>query len=406
MTGQAAVLATALLIFQASTVSSEEQRATLPAGEVQAEAVTEGELGAPNLPTVLSDIRALYALQDAAAGGLNEAGALQKALLQQISRKLAMDIPESLPNALAPGVAGFVLSGGNPALADLLAERQGLSTLHRKLLHGASLYMRGKLEAASVELSDIDVLQLQPSLAGRVALVQAMLETKDEDRRQSLLSVAIATMPGSLVEESALRRSALFYAANGLERLFWKRASRYLRRFQRSLYAPAFLLEATNTMMKLEIDKANPDRLQFDILLAQLPQASRRKLYLHLARQAALRNLVDLSEFAAHRSLRLSMAGSQEAEISELYGTIFDVTSVDSTNSAQVLQSMTGELLPPLERRLLGASLTVTGEINRPVIEGGSEAAESGSATGIPELQKAVELSLAAADEAMKESSQ
>ena len=82
-------------------------------------------------PPVLSDIRALYAMQDAAAAGHREATSLQKAMLQQINRKLAHENPNVEPDILASGVAGFVLSGGNPMTAERLANQEGISRLHR-----------------------------------------------------------------------------------------------------------------------------------------------------------------------------------------------------------------------------------------------------------------------------------
>ena len=323
----------------------------------------EPEIKPPVWPSVLSDIRALYAMQDAAAAGHQEATSLQGALLQQISRKLANENPNVEPNILASGVVGFVLSGGNPMAAERLASQESISRLHRKLLLGASFYMRGKRKEASEELAGIDVFALKPSVAGRVALVKAMLETSDGVRQQQLLSIAIALMPGSLIEESALRRSALIYARAGRQREFWQRADRYIRRFSRSLYARDFLFDVIGEVLNWETSGRMPDLQHFDLLLGTIRVSDRRNLYLHLARQATRANLVGLTEFASHRLLRLSAVGSREAQLAQLYDSIFDVASGNSERAAAVLMALDPLALPSLEQKLRSASLAVVGQI-------------------------------------------
>ena len=350
----------------------------------------EGDSTGPEIkplvwPSVLSDIRALYAMQDAAAAGHHAAASLQKAMLQQINRKLADEIPKVEPNILASGVVGFVLSGGNPMTAELLANQESISRLHRKLLLGASFYMRGKRKEAADELAGIDVFMLKPSVAGRVALVKAMLETSDEERQQQLLSIAIALMPGSLIEESALRRSALIYAKAGRQREFWQRADRYIRRFSRSLYARDFLFDVIGEVVNFEANGRKPDFHQVDLLLGTIRVSNRRGLYLHLARQAALANLVGLTEFASHRLLRLSAPGGREAQLALLYDSIFDVASDNSERAAVVLMALDPQILPSLERKLRSASLAVVSQIQG---YAGTVEIDSGTSSGTVETSE------------------
>lgn len=384
-------------------VESEDAKSSDTAPRTDSTALSESQAAPP--PDVVLDIRTLYSLQDAAAAGHVEAGTLQQAMLQQIDRKLAAGLPEGEQNVLVQNIVGFVLSGGNPSVADHLAERDNLSALQRKLLRGASLYMRGKREEASGLLAKVNALLLRPSIAGRVALVQAVLETGDGERRQALLAVAIASMPGSLVEESALRRSALFYAMKGNQHMFWKRANRYLRRFPHSIYVKPFLQDVMNSILKLGNEKAVPEGIQIDIFLIQIPQSMRRSFYLNLARQAALRNLVDLTRFASRRSLRLSVPGSQEAQVAGLYGLIFEVTSAGPVDDDQGLRNLNPELLPPLERRILEAGLKVVDAIRRPVAASSTGTSLLDSGEEDLGLKKTAELSLAGADRSIEESS-
>jgi chemotaxis protein MotC len=328
------------------------------------------EVKAPVRPKVISDIRSLYVLQDAAAGGHREAAMLQKAMLSQISRKLEADIAAADPASLAQDVVGFVLSGGNPGLAEALSERSGISGFDKKLLRGAAFYMRGSRPEAVAAWSTVEAAQLRPSVGGRVSLAQAMLETEDQSRRQHLLSLAIALMPGSLIEESALRRSALSFAGSSHQRRFWKRAEQYLRRFPYSLYSREFLFTVMDNVVGFEKSPMRADLQKLEHFLDKVPTANRRSLYLHLARQASLGYLVNLTEFAARRALRLSVEGSQEAQQAELYSSIYEVVSGETDLASASLRKLQPDLLPSLEQKLLVASLAVADEIRKPADAG------------------------------------
>jgi chemotaxis protein MotC len=388
-------LAAVLLAIQPGPAPASEQVAA-------SAAPAQDQIGQPS--DIISDIRALYALQDAAASGHLEASGLQRAMLRQIDGKLASGTPIGPFEAVAQNLAGYVLSGGNPKAADRLAEQEGVDPPYRRLLRGAALYMRGRREEAAALLEGIDALSLRPSLAGRVALAQAMLETHDGDRRQALLAVAIAAMPGSLVEESALRRSALLYAESGNQALFWKRVNRYVRRFPRSIYAPLFLRDVVGGILQFESSKAEPDRDRIDSLLSGLPRNDRQKLYLALARQAALSNHAGLAKFAARRAFRLAEPGGQEAQVAKLYTLIFDVTSDVPADTGENLRSLEFEILPPLERRLLEASLAVLGAILEPAVESGTSIREVEEIGEQAALRKLADLSITNAAEIIGES--
>jgi chemotaxis protein MotC len=354
-------------------------------------------------PAVLDDIRSLFALQDLVAAGHQNAAPLQKSLLAQINGKINEEILKSQPTLLAPAITGYVLSGGNPRIAEMLAETKGLEPRYRPLLKAAAFYTRGKHDDAESEFAKLGAFPLSPQIEGRVALARAMLAGGNEIDKQRFLTIAIAAMPGSLIEESALRRSALAYAEAGNEKAFWRRAERYVRRFPRSLYAREFMHELLTRIATFEAGGKNADLPRLDRLLGTMGIARRRELYLDLARQAALKNLAPLTAFGARRLRRISIPGSSESELASLYDSLFEIASERSEHSLQKLEAIDSGRLPLLERDLLAASIAVARLILDPIPETPPMPAIENRELEKSGLEKQAERALTLSDELMRE---
>lgn len=316
---------------------------------------------------VLAELDVLFRLQDAAARGVSDAASLQKAMLVAIGKKL-MTLGEAESQRLGSYVAGYVLSGGDPHTAEKLAKVESLPVSQRRLLEGAARFMKGERQEAAKQLEALDPLQLPGRVAGRLALAQALL-TDDEQLRQSRLAMAISAMPGSLIEESALRRSALAYAEAGKEQLFWRRLERYQRRFPNSLYGAGFWEEVLRLIVSWHVaagrqDSDSPLELaRLDHILCAMELPRRRSLYLNLTRMAATVNDLPLTEFAARRLLRLSVMGSQEEQVARLYLALYAVASENSEDSRAQLLALNYKLLNEQELALLAAGLSIALEI-------------------------------------------
>lgn len=374
MHGTCRTLALMLGMLASSSVAASgtqhgSQSAAIPS-EVKAGAAEEDNgivtISLPNLPVII-ELRTLYALQDLAASGNSDSVRLQSALLARLDRQLMISVDVADPNLLAHGVAGFVLSGGNPGAAERLSAHPALSVQNRQLLTGAAHFMRGQRKEARVLFAQLDILRLPPTIAARVALAAAIATDKDQESRQKLFAIALATMPGGLVEESALRRSALAYASSGDQVRFWSRVFRYQRRFAKSLYAEEFFGMVIAAALQFEDGAGKLDREMTDLFFKSIPLPRRRMLYLHLARLAAQKNHQDLVAFAASRLRRLAVLGSQEDQLGRLYLALFKVASEASTQATGQLLELNRGLLPDHERFLLDAALTVGREVQQPL---------------------------------------
>lgn len=315
-------------------------------------------------PAVVKDIDRLFQLQDATAFGVLQAAEEQKTLLQEIATSLPATDAGAAPLLVHP-VAAYVLSGGNPQAAEQLSQREGISPDDKHLLDAVAMFMRGDRAAAAKLFGSMDPLDLPARLTGRVALAQALL--KNGVARQDSFALAIASMPGTLVEESALRRSALAYAEAGDERGFWKRLERYNRRFCFSLYAASFWNEAMAAVIGWKNKSAEPGLLQFDRVMAPLPEGRRRSLYLELARHAAAAGRPDVTEFAGRRLARLARDGSDEQQQGQLYTALFHIVSSVGDDALAQLKSVRRAALQEIDLAFLDSALALGQQIERPV---------------------------------------
>ncbi len=321
-------------------------------------------------PDVMVDLNRLMRLQDDSAAGRPGSIAEQKRLLAEIGDKLRVffdSAPAAQLIAVAPDVAAYVLSGGDPAVAALLSRKDTVGIRMRGILEASGAFMQGDRETAAGLLRDVDTQRLPLRLAGRIALVQALLAKDDGPAKQAHLAVAIAAMPGSLIEESALRRSALAYAATADERRFWERIARYQRRFPNSLYSAAFWREVSDAIIDW-VAKDGSFRLnRLDLEWNGMSLVQRRKLYLALTRQAAAANNPRVVEFAATRLHRLAVEGGQEDQISRLYMAIYKIASPEGDSALRGLKSIRSDLLGEQDKELLNAALALSEQINRPL---------------------------------------
>ncbi len=110
----------------------------------------------------------------------------------------------------------FVLSGGDPAI--LKPWREGLAPDGTEIgiFEGVLAYGEGRTSEAEPRLLAIDAASLNPMLGGHLSLAQALLTARNDPRRAlGYLQTAALLLPGTLVEEAALRQSAVLAAKTG-----------------------------------------------------------------------------------------------------------------------------------------------------------------------------------------------
>ncbi|MBO4223984.1 chemotaxis protein [Bradyrhizobium neotropicale] len=305
-------------------------------------------------------IRALHALQDDIARGSLEAHNAQPALLKRLGeefQKVDPSVWKEPRNSRA--VVTFLLSGGSPQVVDGLRSRK-LLVLDEAILDGAIAYVEGRAEDAKARLGSMHARDLPPTIAAEIALVQSALVAQTDPKAAiERLDDARLLMPGTLVEEAALRRE--IFVAGQVDDFdkFEALAQRYFRRFRHSIYAGNFRQRLAVAVARFSFVQQSDRFPRLVALLDQLDDAGQRALYLLIARTALVRGKVEMADLAAERVLGLTDEGSSERERARFYRAAARVVTNAHDQALLDLQKIEVGRLPERDAELLKAALAV-----------------------------------------------
>ncbi|MEH0071242.1 hypothetical protein V6L77_14355 [Pannonibacter sp. Pt2-lr] len=183
-------------------------------------------------------VRTLQMLQGQVAQGNTQAHLAQRTLLQHMNEMFLAAPPSTWADARnARAAVIHLLSGGHPDVIRKLLTLKAAPAVEEDLMRGALAYVDGRPEEARRLLSGYDPMDMAPNLGGQVALVRSALEVADNPKEaMRLLAIARLLMPGTLVEEAALRREVFVAGKLGDIEGFQSLSIRYLRRFRGSIY--------------------------------------------------------------------------------------------------------------------------------------------------------------------------
>lgn len=314
-------------------------------------------------------VRSLRVLQDRIADGSVSAHGAQRQLMAQIAERLAAMEPEvwkEKKNVYA--AVNFVLSGGSPQILRKLLGMDVISTEDDVLVKGALAYGEGRAVQAEGFLGKIDARQLPRSVAGQVALAQAVLAGGEEAARAiKFLDDARVFAPGTLVEESALRREALLLIYSGDLRRGEQMVSAFVRRFPRSVYLPAFFRQLAATVATQKDYGDHPELLkQLGPLMTALTRGDRMDVYLLMAEEAVKAGNVAVAVFAADNVAGLASEPSQERVRAELYRDAALLVTEDYGRGVEGLKSIDRSKLDESDVKLLEAALAMASKLRWP----------------------------------------
>lgn len=309
-------------------------------------------------------VRELTRLQDQVAAGRRKAYPAQHDLTAALSAKLAAAAPKSWGDARNRRAAVlFVLSGGAPAILRTLLSQGRFPDAETELAAGVLAYAEGRSLEARAHLAGIDARSLDPSLAGAVALVQSSLAAESDHpaRVLGLLDQARLLSPGTLVEESALRRQIFLLLeakeperANSLLR-------RYIRRFARSDYAIAFWDQFAAKLAEQPTSENSKHLAELESFLKKADAEVQGWIYLSLARQGIARGNRFLVQFAAPRAA----LWQPNAVRASLYEAAALVLTDDYDRAVSMLMNMNARQFTNEDAGLREAALSVARQIRR-----------------------------------------
>lgn len=334
-----------------------------------AEAAAEGP-PIPPLPVEPADppgpwrrIRSLQRLQAQMAQGSQEALKAQPDLVAELERAFADADPavwKDRRNAAA--ALALLLSGADP---QTLRKRfdAGAFGDHADLVAPGLAFAEGRVGEARARLDELDGERVGATIAAQAAMALATLTTQiDPDRAHALFDRARLLSPGSLIEETALRRQIRLAEDRMEEARFLALAHQYARRYAASVYASSFHERLPAALARFALAGASDTMAPFERLLAALAEDQRAGSTLAIARAALARGRFALSLSAARRTLELSPTQDPLARVAALYAIVAVVAAEGPTVIARL------EAWPPLltrqEQELQRAALAVARQVH------------------------------------------
>lgn len=294
-------------------------------------------------------VRTLQTLQAQIAGGNAAAVAAQRELLVVMEGKFLAADPAVWQDARnARGAVTYTLSGGSPRLMRSLLALTPPIAVDADLAAGALAYIDNREDEARKRLLPLDARSLPMSLGGQVALVQAGLVAREDiGRAIRLLDDARLLMPGTLVEEAALRREVFLVAQTGNLDRFEFLSRQYLRRFGTSIYAEDFRQRFATAIARLGIADGDDRFPRLEAILKSSDPENQRALFLQLAQAAVVHGKLGTARAAAADAAALAPLGGGDAMRAGLYDAAASIAVGNDIGEVQ-------KRLAGLNRRQLG----------------------------------------------------
>ncbi|QBR70682.1 hypothetical protein CU048_04640 [Beijerinckiaceae bacterium] len=325
-------------------------------------------------------IRSFQALQDQIVlGNAAVKENLPKAMEQISARLLASDreVWREAKNAQAAVI--FSLSGGKSKLL-----RRGLEIAlspesDLELMRGALAFMEGRDAEAKKILLPIDARALASTVRGHIAIVQSTLVAKDDPKAAiGFLDQARILAPGTLVEETALRRELILADELADFDKFASLSRQYLWRFPRSVYFDNFRQRFASSIIRFCLTGETASFWKIENLLSELDSLEQLRLYLQIAHTSVLNGKVGSTVFASGKAVQLSKAGSIENARAKLYQSAALILTNQIEAGQSELERIDPALLPKPDLQLKEAIVSLGSLIrNDPEVVAAASASES-----------------------------
>jgi chemotaxis protein MotC len=282
------------------------------------------------------------------------------------------------------------MSGGNSeTLADLVFN-DAAGRFDIRITEALRMYLNGKSDAAVKRLEEMVPEYKTSEIGPYLALVAAnSVAATDPANALKYFDWARLNAPGSIIEETALRRSVVLSIAAENYNKALDYSKRYARRYILSPYAGQFA-DVFVTLVVEHNKHVSHDKIEE--VLGSMETSRQREVYLRIARKAALAGELDLTRFCAGKAKSLLDGKSENSAIlADLYSGMADVPTAEVAQALKNLASLPNEKLTDRDRKLRNAATFLASEMtsepvsNRlaQVDDATSSSVEKPQATGI-----------------------
>ncbi len=304
--------------------------------------------------TLADDVREMIEAQDRAVDGGDPQQ--QKKLFARVEESIS-----SLPAAdwknprYYRSAVIYVLAGGSPARLRRLLKEHVIEESTSPLLTASLAFADGDQETATKLFSPIDAKTFPPMLAGHVALIRgSLLVGVDNKEADKSLSFARLIMPGSQIEEAALRRELAIVDPKTEFDRYIVLARRYQSRYPRSPFAEKYWQNLTVTASKIGL-AFGPDALaSLEELFKAAPAKFGFEFHAALARASILLSRSDVLKSQTQAAAALADQ-AQAKERLELYKAAAAAMDGDFASSDSAVKNIDASKLNKEESRILRA---------------------------------------------------
>ncbi|MCO6187112.1 chemotaxis protein [Rhizobium sp. L1K21] len=312
-------------------------------------------------------LRSLQSVQDSVAKGDTSAAEMQRFMLGVIDKTLrqadsaVFEDPRNVDAALV-----YAMSGGNPDTLKVLVQKDVAGRFDNRVTEALLMYLSGKGSMAKQLLEDTVPEYKTTPIGPYLALVAANAVMQSHPAKAlEYFDWARLILPGTIVEEAALRRSLSITVKNNMvdkAKVFFRR---YFERFPLSPYSS----QVADLFVEFLAGHYGPVT-QDDIveLLRPMPDNRKTAVYLRIARRASLDGQHELGQFAAAKVLELAPDETTGVNrVARLYLGLANLPAGETAQAGDLLSGLSNDMLGPQERRLRNAAEYVLDEIVRPI---------------------------------------
>ena len=310
-------------------------------------------------------LRSLEFVQDSVVLGDSSAEEMQRFMLSTIDERLRTadkSVFDDSRNVDAAMV--YAMSGGNPATLEFLMQRDLNGNFDNRVADVLRKYLSGKGLLVVNTLADIATEYRDKKIGPYLSLVAGnVMSAKNPKAALKLYDWARLTAPGTIVEESALRRSIALTTDAGMVHEGLAYAQRYTRRYLHSPYASQF----ADLFVQLVVDHSAEVKQQDIVdILAFMDPPRQREVYLRMARRAAVAGKTDLAALASSRAQDIASDGSDAFNaLASFYGGVAGVSTPDIGVAVRNIDQIPAGELNQNDRKLRDAARAVADEIMR-----------------------------------------
>ena len=258
----------------------------------------------------------------------------------------------------------FVLSGGDVSVLMPLGEDLEPQTNEKKLFDGIVAYGKGRTAEAESILLSLDASSFDTSRGAHLSLAQALLASRtNPERAFEHFEKARLLLPGTLIDEAALRQIVVLASKTSNRERFSRAAISYLSRFRRSAYVAGFETQLAFHIVRFD---GRDGLLILQELLNAHPRGWGRCLACFLesiSEQAILSGKVDLASTAAQAAMPFAANDSPEKQRLLLYNGAALIVTKDFARGLDALNSVRTSNLDKKDKELHIASLALAAKL-------------------------------------------